>query len=154
MFFLTKLFYLPKKKKTWVSDIGVKTCYIREAEKQRDDLPFWPETQQRSHLSTHSKLKIPLIPKSLPTPSCVFPCVSICSPGCSVLSMANSCPLATASTPWPKVHFNNTVSYFYSMIKYPGNSLVHGWSLKGHLFSGPCQHLPLLLPIVERSFSN
>lgn len=124
--------------------VWVKICYIREAGKQTADLPFWTETQHRNQLSNGSKLKIPLIPKSLPTPSCVFPCVSSSIPGCFVPSMANFCKLATASTPWPKVNFINTASYLNSIIKYPGNSLVHGWSLKGHLFSLPCQHLHIL----------
>lgn len=43
---LPKLFYLPGSSQE--SDIGLKTCWIREAEKQPTDLPFWPKTLQEN----------------------------------------------------------------------------------------------------------
>lgn len=64
---LPKWFYLPIK--TQKSDVGVKTCWIREANEQTNDLPFWLETQQEKYLSTHPKPKRQQISKSLPIPS-------------------------------------------------------------------------------------
>ena len=40
LLFLPKLSYLPDKPQEL--DIGLKTCWVREAEKQPADLPFWP----------------------------------------------------------------------------------------------------------------
>lgn len=111
--FLTKslLFYIPTK--TQETDVGVKTHQLRKVEKQPVDLPFWPETQKDSIF--------PLVPNQVPPYS--FPCLSICIPGFSVLSITNSCQLVVCSTPdstlslltVSRVHNANILQFGYAV---------------------------------------
>lgn len=78
----------------------VKTCYIRETEKQQIDLAFWPETQQETSPFTcpNTKRKI-----QSPCPFFLF----ILSIQIAGFYVANSGQLAASSVSWFKVNFDS-----------------------------------------------
>lgn len=81
------LFYLSKK--TWESDVG-SLSLLRKTKKQPADLPFCLVTQQdRISPAVPNQKDHRKNSKSLLTTSCV----SLCFPGSSILSRANSCQL-------------------------------------------------------------
>lgn len=112
---LTKslLFYLLTK--PWESDVGVKTCWIKEAKKQPAALPFWLETQQEKRLSTHLKPET----LNLKVPPCSFLCFSLSlflGPPYSLWLVLVNLSL----TPLPDATLILlTQSEFHSAIKYP-----------------------------------
>lgn len=104
MYFLTKSlpFCLPVK--TRPSDMGVKTCYLKEAKKQPASLPFWLETQH-DQKDCQSPRPSPLLPV----------CLSIHLPG----PMADSCQLVAGSDHPHSRLILLTHSQVHSTIEYP-----------------------------------